>query len=99
EKNEPSIFNLVRLRAAKLHYDLGEKALNSEERINQANQLPFLVKINEKLSLINLRCNITVSDRLKREYSFEFVDQKRDCLLNDINSLSAGQKAILHLVF
>lgn len=101
EQSEPSIFNLVRLRAAEKHYDLGEQALTPEQKEEEANRLPFLVKINDKLKLVNLRCRICQSkdQRLIRNYSFEFVDLRREKILKDINSLSGGQKAIIHLVF
>lgn len=99
EQSEPAIFNLVRLRVAGAHYDLGEQALTPEEKEAQANNSEFLKRINTKLQLVNLECKIRLSDRRSRQYAFEFIDTKRNKVLTDINSLSAGQKAIIHLVF
>ena len=99
EPSEPAIFNLVRLRIAGTHYDLGEQALTPEEKEERANNLPFLIQINNKLKLVNLKCKINLSDRRSRQYAFEFIDTQRDRVLTDINDLSAGQKALIHLVF
>ncbi|MEK7172583.1 MAG: AAA family ATPase [Patescibacteria group bacterium] len=99
EQSEPAIFNLVRLRVAGAHYDLGTLALTPEQREEQANDASFLKAINAKLKLVSLKCKIRVSDRRSRQYAFEFIDTHRNRVLNDINSLSSGQKAIIHLVF
>lgn len=99
ETSEPMVFKLVRLRVAAVHYELGERALAPNEKEDQANKSEFLQNINTKLQLVNLKCKIRVSNRLTREYAFEFIDTKRDTVLKDINSLSAGQKALIHLVF
>lgn len=99
EQSEPPIFNLVRLRVAGKHYEIyGEesKGLDCEK---EANDQMFLSRINEKLKLVNLEVKIQFTDKQKWGYSFQFYDLKRKKPLNDINSLSAGQKAIIHLVF
>jgi len=99
EDAEPPIFNLVRLRIAEKHYELyGEesKGIDCEER---ANNQDFLAKINKRLKLVNLEVKIQFTDKQKWGYSFQFFDLKRNQPLADINSLSAGQKAIIHLVF
>jgi predicted ATP-dependent endonuclease of OLD family len=99
EQSEPSIFKLVRLRVAEAHYELGEMALTPEQREDQANNLPFIISINKRLKLVNLECKIRVSERRTRQYAFEFLDIKRKKVLSHISALSAGQKAIIHLVF
>lgn len=99
DQNEPSIFNLVRLRIADKHYDAYGNGTTAEEAVELANEEPFLVRINEKLTLVNLKIIIQLSDKQKWNYSIEFFDTKRNKPLLDINSLSAGQKAIIHLVF
>jgi len=99
EQSEPGIFKLVRLRVAKEHYNLIVTKCDKEECEIKANQLPFLNSINEKLQLVNLECRIRLTEQRTWDYAFEFFDTKRKRVLNDINSLSSGQKAIIHLVF
>lgn len=99
EQSEPGIFKLVRLRAAKEHYNLFRTKCDKEECEIKANQLPFLSSINEKLQLVNLECRIRLTEQRTWDYAFEFFDTKRKRVLNDINSLGSGQKAIIHLVF
>lgn len=98
ENSEPSIFNIVRLRVAEKHFELDFHS-SSKESERAANELTFIKSINEKLELINLKCRIKVLDKRTWDYSFEFYDIKRNRLLDNINSLSAGQKSILHLIF
>jgi len=99
DKSEPIIFGLVRLRVAEKHFSLITEKLSQEECEEQANKLPFLLAINKKLKIVNLECKIKLIDLRTWQYSFEFFDLRRNKTLVDINSLSAGQKAITHLVF
>ncbi|EKD44330.1 MAG: hypothetical protein ACD_71C00177G0002 [uncultured bacterium (gcode 4)] len=99
EQTEPDIFSLVRLRVAEKHYDLFGTWLKEPECEEKANQQTFLSKINKRLRLVKLEARIKLTDRAKWQYSFQFYDLKRNQPLPDINSLSAGQKAIIHLVF
>jgi predicted ATPase len=96
---EPGIFGLVRLRVADKHFNLLSEKLSPEERETAANDLPFMASINARLAIVNLSCRIRLLVQRTWQYSFEFVDLRRNVTLLDINSLSAGQKAILHLVF
>jgi predicted ATP-dependent endonuclease of OLD family len=96
---EPSIFAIVRLRVADKHYSLLPEGLNAAQREAAANDLPFLKSINDRLKIVNLSCRIKLLAQQNWQYSFEFVDLRRGVTLADINSLSAGQKAIVHLVF
>lgn len=98
DQSEPTIFNMVRLRIAGKQYDLFDSTTKelSEE---SANSEQFLSNINAKLRLVNLEVKIELLDKRNWSYSFQFFDTKRNKPLNDINSLSAGQKAIIHLVF
>ncbi|WKZ87851.1 AAA family ATPase [Ralstonia pickettii] len=99
EMTEPTVFSLVRLLVAERHYaKFGDERLAPDAE-NHANNLPFLSKINDKLSLIGLKVQINLLDKRTWQYSFLFIDTKRNKPLPDINSLSAGQKAIVHLVF
>lgn len=73
--------------------------LDESECEAKANKLPFIVEINKRLKVISLECKIKLIDRRTWQYSFEFFDLRRKKTLSDINSRSAGQKAIIHLVF
>ena len=99
DNSEPPIFGLVRLRVAETHYNLMPQKLDESECEAKANKLPFIVEINKRLKVISLECKIKLIDRRTWQYSFEFFDLRRKKTLSDINSLSAGQKAIIHLVF
>lgn len=99
ETSEPSVFAIVRLRVAAKHFELMSDKLSEAECETAANQLKFLKDINERLKIVNLSCRIKLIEKRTWEYAFEFVDLRRGKTLRDINSLSAGQKAITHLVF
>ncbi len=99
DTNEPSIFGLVRLRVAEKHFSLISDRYNEKDCEDKANSLPFIVSINTRLKLVNLECKIKLIDLRTWQYSFEFHDLRRNKVIGDINSLSAGQKAIIHLVF
>jgi predicted ATP-dependent endonuclease of OLD family len=99
EQSEPSVFSLVRLRVAEKHYQTYGENMKGVDCENEANNQLFLKKINQKLKLVNLEVKIQFTDKQKWQYSFHFFDIKRNKPLQDINSLSAGQKAIIHLTF
>jgi predicted ATP-dependent endonuclease of OLD family len=99
DQREPSIFNVVRLRVAEIHFELISTNLSENECERKANELPFIRAINEKLRIVNLRCVIKLIDKRTWQYKFDFFDFKRNRFVADVNSLSAGQKAIIHLVF
>lgn len=99
EQNEPAVFSLVRLLVAGYHFKhFGDSQLGADAEA-LANSQEFLAKINEKLNLINLKIFVKLIDKRNWQYSFSLIDTKRDLPIPDINSLSAGQKAIIHLVF
>jgi predicted ATPase len=99
DQNEPAVFGLVRLRVAEKHFNLISGERSDEQCEAEANQLPFVVAINDKLKIVNLECKIRLVDLRTWAYSFEFFDLRRQKAISDINSLSAGQKAIIHLIF
>ena len=99
ESSEPPIFNIVRLRVAERHYSVFGTEMSADKCLSYANNLEFLTKINEKLQLINLKVQIELTSKQKWGYSFGIYDSKRNKQIFDINVLSAGQKAIVHLVF
>jgi predicted ATPase len=96
---EPAIFALVRLRVAAEHFGLIPRNMTEPECEVAANALPFILDINKRLRIVNLKCKIKLVDLRTWQYSFEFLDLRRNKTIADINSLSAGQKAITHLVF
>ena len=99
DNSEPAIFGLVRLRVAEEHFGLLSQKLDEAECEAAANDLSFIKEINKRLRIVNLKCKIKLLDLRTWEYSFEFLDLRRNKVISDINSLSAGQKAITHLVF
>jgi predicted ATPase len=99
DNSEPSIFALVRLRVAEKHFGLISQKMDIAECETAANALPFIIEINKRLRIVNLMCKIKLLDLRTWQYSFEFLDLRRNKTITDINSLSAGQKAITHLVF
>lgn len=98
EGGEPPVFALVRLRVAERHFNLLSEAKDLVQCEQEANDLPFVRLVNERLRVVNLRCQIKLLDQRTWQYSFEFYDTRRNKPIGDINSLSAGQKAIIHLV-
>ena len=98
DSNEPPIFGLVRLQVAERHFGLMTEAKSLEEREAEANNVPFMASINERLRIVNLRCQIQLIEMRTWQYTFQFYDIRRNRSIGDINSLSAGQKAIIHLV-
>lgn len=99
DNSEPAIFALVRLRVAEKHFSLISQKMSDAECEAAANALPFMIEINERLRIVNLMCKIKLLELRTWQYSFEFFDLRRNKSITDINSLSAGQKAITHLVF
>lgn len=99
DQGEPAIFGLVRLRVAEKHFSLIAGRMDDRECEENANSLPFIVSINKALQLINMECKIRLIDLRTWQYAFELFDRRRDKVLKDVNSLSAGQKAIVHLIF
>ena len=99
DSSEPAIFALVRLRVAEKHFGLIPQKMNDAECEAAANALPFMIEINNRLNIVNLKCKIKLLELRTWQYSFEFFDLRRNQPIMDINSLSAGQKAITHLVF
>lgn len=97
--SEPSIFGLVRLKVAEKHFNLITGKLDEEECERKANRLPFITAINKKLKIVNLKCKIKLTDLRTWQYSFELIDLRRNKPITNINSLSAGQKSIVHLIF
>jgi predicted ATP-dependent endonuclease of OLD family len=99
ENSEPFVFSLVRLKMASKCFDLLGTKKDLQECQTSANDLDFIKHINEKLKIVNLKVEINLTDYSKWSFKFSFVDTKRNKTISDLNSLSAGQKAITHLIF
>lgn len=99
ENGEPAIFSLVRLRMAAECFNLIQTKKDTKECEVAANGLEFIKLINKKLKIVNLKVEIKLTDVSNWNFTFSFIDTKRNKAVSDINSLSAGQKAIVHLVF
>lgn len=99
EESEPSIFSLVRLRMAGECFNLITTNKTSSECETMANNLDFIKAINEKIAIVKLKVEIKLVDISSWNFAFDFIDTKRNKAVSNINSLSAGQKAIIHLVF
>ncbi len=99
EGGEPSIFSLVRLRMAGACFSLITSNKTAQECEVMANELDFIKAINDKISIVKLRVEIKLIDVSSWNFAFTFIDVKRNKAISNINSLSAGQKAIIHLVF
>lgn len=99
ENGEPSIFSLVRLRMAEECFNLIPTNKTRQEAEFAANNLPFINAINEKLTLVYLTVRIQLVELESWSFSFSFIDTRRGRSISDISALSAGQKAIVHLVF
>lgn len=98
ESGEPAIFSLVRLRMAAECFSLIQTKKDTKECEIAANGLDFIKSINNKIKIVNLKIEIKLIDFSSWNFTFSFIDTKRNKAITDINALSAGQKAIVHLV-
>ncbi|OJW32077.1 MAG: hypothetical protein BGO54_16825 [Sphingobacteriales bacterium 46-32] len=99
EQNEPSVFSLVRIRCADIHFKSVLTSIDSEAALRAANSAGFISAINNRLERIGLKVRLEFVNQSKWEYAFSFYTMDNGAPIRDINSLSAGQKAIIHLVF
>jgi predicted ATP-dependent endonuclease of OLD family len=97
EASEPAIFGMIRLALAREHYD-NVFDIGTAKALERANKLNFIIKINEKLQLINLRLEIELIAQNDWSYRLKIFETCSNTIVEDINYLSAGQKAILHLI-
>jgi predicted ATPase len=99
EGGEPVVFGLVRIQMAKYCLELLPTNTSLLQAEQAANNLDFVVSINDIIKIVSLKLEITCTDYTSSNFSFSFIDTDRGRNITDINSLSAGQKAIVHLVF
>lgn len=99
QSGEPSIFNLVKLRLGEHHQGLTLGKDSVEDATAKVNNSGLVTNINKKLEILDLKFSIQPTDVRSWSYEFKFTDTKHDRDMGDINSLSAGQKSIVHLIF
>ena len=97
--SEPAIFNIVKLKLGEeyLNFLKGKKDIDEAGRV--VNSSKMVNRINNALKLFNLELHIELTELRTWSYEFRFYDTKNERDLGDINSLSAGQKSIMHLIF
>ena len=97
--SEPAIFNIVKLKLGEEYLNFLKGKKDIDEAKDSVNNLNMVNDINKKLELLNLKFYIELTDLRTWSYEFRFYDTKNERNLGDINSLSAGQKSIVHLIF
>ena len=97
--SEPAIFNIVKLKLGEEYLNFLKGKKDIDEAKDTVNRLKMVDDINDKLELLNLKFYIELTDLRTWSYEFRFYDTKNNRYLGDINSLSAGQKSIIHLIF
>ena len=97
--SEPAIFNIVKLKLGEEYLNFLKGKKDIDEAKDAVNRLEMVDDINDKLELLNLQFYIELTDLRTWSYEFRFYDTKNNRYLGDINSLSAGQKSIMHLIF
>ena len=97
--SEPTIFNIVKLKLGEEYLNFLKGKKDIDEAKDAVNSLEMVNDINNKLKLLNLKFYIELTDLITWSYEFRFYDTKNERYLGDINSLSAGQKSIIHLIF
>lgn len=97
--SEPAIFNIVKLKLGEEYLNFLKGKKDIDEAKDSVNNLNMVNDINKKLELLNLKFYIELTDLRTWSYEFRFYDTKNERNLGDINSLSAGQKSIIHLIF
>lgn len=94
-----AIFDFIKLKLGEDHFILVKEGKNINDATAIINGSSIIKKINEKLRILNLQLSVEPVNIRTWSYEFRFHDIKNDRELGDINSLSAGQKSIIHLIF
>ena len=95
----PAIFDFIKLKLGEDHFKLVKEGKNINDATAIINGSSVIKKINEKLRILNLQLSVEPVNIRRWSYEFRFYDTKNERDLGDINSLSAGQKSIMHLIF
>ena len=94
-----AIFDFIKLKLGEDHFILVKEGKNINDATAIINGSSIIKKINEKLRILNLQLSVEPVNIRTWSYEFRFHDIKNDRELGNINSLSAGQKSIIHLIF
>ena len=94
-----AIFDFIKLKLGEDHFNLVKEGKNINDATAIINDSPIIKKINEKLRILNLQLSVKPVNIRRWSYEFMLRDTKNDRYIGDINSLSAGQKSIMHLIF
>ena len=94
-----AIFDFIKLKLGEDHFILVKEGKNINDATTIINGSSIIKKINEKLRILNLQLSVEPVNIRRWSYEFMFRDTKNDRYIGDINSLSAGQKSIIHLIF
>ena len=94
-----AIFDFIKLKLGEDHFILVKEGKNINDATAIINGSSIIKKINEKLRILNLQFSVKPVNIRRWSYEFRFKDTKNNRELGDINSLSAGQKSIIHLIF
>lgn len=97
--SEPAIFNIVKLKLGEEYLNFLKGKKDIDEAGRAVNSSKMVNRINNALKLFNLELHIELTELRTWSYEFRFYDTKNERDLGDINSLSAGQKSIMHLIF
>ena len=95
----PAIFDFIKLKLGEDHFKLVKEGKNINDATAIINGSSIIKKINEKLRILNLQLSVKPVDIRRWSYEFMLRDTKNDRYIGNINSLSAGQKSIMHLIF
>lgn len=95
----PAIFDFIKLKLGEDYFKLVKEGKNINDATAIINSSSIIKKINEKLGILNLQLSVKPVNIRRWSYEFRFKDTKNNRELGDINSLSAGQKSIIHLIF
>lgn len=97
--SEPVIFDIVKLKLGEEYLNFLKGKKDIDEAGRAVNSSKMVNRINNALKLFNLELHIELTELRTWSYEFRFYDTKNERDLGDINSLSAGQKSIMHLIF
>ena len=96
--SEPVIFDIVKLKLGEKHLNFLKGKKNISEAGRAVNSSEMVDRINSALKLFNLKLYVELTNLRAWSYEFRFCDIKNNRNLGDINSLSAGEKSIIHLI-
>jgi predicted ATP-dependent endonuclease of OLD family len=97
--NEPEIFKIITSKLGNQVIDEVHFTSTAHEAVKKANQHGVVQKINECLKILNIKFEFTLDSTSDWSFTFSFIDIKSKMHFKKFNYLSAGQKAMVHLIF